>query len=46
MFRKDPHRWVMPLGWIWNKAGSPLKALCKILVGIPGICIQVTKFSS
>lgn len=31
------HRWVLPLGWIWNKAGSLLRALCKILRGALGL---------
>lgn len=34
---KDTHRWVLPLGWIWNKTGSLLRALCKILRGSPGL---------
>lgn len=33
MLGKDTHRWVLPLGWIWNKAGS----LFRILRGSLGL---------
>lgn len=37
MLGKATHRWVLPLGWIWNKTGSLLRALCKILRGALGL---------
>lgn len=36
MLGTDKHRWVLRLGWIWNKAGSLLRALCKIQRGSLG----------